>query len=94
MADRYAGRDDARDAESLEMFLAYKVSGDISLRNELVVRHTGVAEALARRFAGRGEPLEDLEQVAQFALVRGSNGSILNEGSPSSGSRSRRCWVS
>lgn len=52
------------------MFLAYKGSGDATLRNELVVRHAGVAEALARRFAGRGEPLDDLEQVAQFALVR------------------------
>jgi len=70
MSDRYTGRDDARDAESLRMFVAYKESRDVALRNELAVRHSGVAEALARRFAGRGELLEDLEQVAQFALVR------------------------
>lgn len=64
-------RDDAeRDAETLAMFERYQRSGAVSLRNELVVRHTGVAEALARRFANRGEPLEDLEQVAQFALIR------------------------
>lgn len=64
------GRDDARDAENLELFRAYRASGAVGSRNELVVRYVGVAEALARRFAGRGEPLEDLEQVARFALVR------------------------
>jgi RNA polymerase sigma-B factor len=69
-AEPYAGRDDARDAENLALFERYKRTGAVRLRNELVVRHIGVAEALARRFAGRGEPLEDLEQVARFALVR------------------------
>ena len=54
----------------MALFNRYKKSGAVRLRNELVVRHIGVAEALARRFAGRGEPLEDLEQVARFALVR------------------------
>ena len=67
-----AGRRDdaARDAENLELFRRYKTSGSVRLRNELVMRHKGVAEAMARRFAGRGEPLEDLEQVAHFALIR------------------------
>lgn len=70
-SDPAAGRDDpARDAENLELFRRYKASGSVRLRNELVVRHKGVAEAMARRFAGRGEPLEDLEQVAHFALIR------------------------
>lgn len=62
--------DGERDAENLELFVRYRASGSVKLRNELVMRHKGVAEAMARRFSGRGEPLEDLEQVAHFALIR------------------------
>jgi RNA polymerase sigma-B factor len=38
-------------------------------RDELVRRHGGLAEGLARRFRGRGE-LDDLTQVALLALVK------------------------
>lgn len=38
-------------------------------RNDLVVLAAPYACRLARRFSGRGEPREDLEQVAQLALV-------------------------
>ncbi|TXG91183.1 sigma-70 family RNA polymerase sigma factor [Rhodococcus rhodnii] len=34
-----------------------------------VQRHRPLAEALARRYAGRGQPLEDLQQVAYCGLV-------------------------
>lgn len=64
------GRDEERDAEALRLFARYRRTNAVRIRNEIVVMHLGVAEALARRFAGRGEPLEDLEQVARFALVR------------------------
>jgi RNA polymerase sigma-B factor len=37
---------------------------------ELIVLNTQVAYAIARRFQGRGVPLDDLEQVACVALVR------------------------
>lgn len=63
-------RDAAADAANLALFEQYKASGAVRLRNELVVRHQSVAEAIARRFSGRGEPLEDLTQVAHFALIR------------------------
>lgn len=62
--------DPARDAETLEMVREYRRRGTVELRNRIVERHVGVAEALARRFSGRGEPLEDLEQVAHFALIK------------------------
>lgn len=45
-------------------------TGDIELRNSLVKAHIGLAEFLARRFAHRGEPLDDLIQVASLALVK------------------------
>jgi RNA polymerase sigma-B factor len=37
--------------------------------DELVARHLGLARSLARRFANRGEALDDLVQVAMVGLV-------------------------
>ncbi|MGH3929772.1 MAG: sigma-70 family RNA polymerase sigma factor, partial [Pseudonocardiaceae bacterium] len=39
------------------------------LRDELVKGHLPVAQHIARRFAHRGEPLDDLEQVATVGLI-------------------------
>src|SRR5213079_879832 len=39
-------------------------------RDELVTAHLGLAEYLARRFANRGEPLDDLVQVASVGLLK------------------------
>jgi len=41
-----------------------------ALRDHLVNSHLGLAEYLARRFANRGEPLDDLTQVASIGLVK------------------------
>ncbi|HVA42875.1 MAG TPA: SigB/SigF/SigG family RNA polymerase sigma factor [Acidimicrobiales bacterium] len=41
-----------------------------ALRDHLVNAHLGLAEYLARRFANRGEPLDDLIQVASIGLVK------------------------
>jgi RNA polymerase sigma-B factor len=38
-------------------------------RERLILDHVGFVEALARRYADRGEPLEDLTQVGMVALV-------------------------
>lgn len=51
-------------------FTEYQRTGDRALRNELVAEHLSLAEAMARRFANRGEPLDDLEQVAMLGLVK------------------------
>lgn len=40
------------------------------LRDELVEAHLGLAEYLARRFSNRGEPLDDLVQVASVGLIK------------------------
>ncbi len=40
------------------------------MRDELVSAHLGLAEYLARRFANRGEPLDDLVQVASLGLLK------------------------
>jgi RNA polymerase sigma-B factor len=43
---------------------------DEGAREALVVRHRPLALYLARKFTGRGESLEDLEQVATLALLK------------------------
>lgn len=54
----------------LDQFREYRRSGAIPLRNALVEEHIGVADFLARRFANRGEPIDDLRQVASVGLVK------------------------
>jgi RNA polymerase sigma-B factor len=53
-----------------EQFAKYAKQRDTALRDELVSAHLGLAEYLARRFANRGEPLDDLVQVASLGLLK------------------------
>jgi RNA polymerase sigma-B factor len=43
------------------------------LIEEVVLANVGVARTMAHRYAGRGVPVEDLEQVAYLALVRAAH---------------------
>ena len=43
---------------------------DASARDRLIETHLGLAAYLARRYSDRGEPPEDLRQVASLALVK------------------------
>jgi RNA polymerase sigma-B factor len=56
--------------ELRDKFVAYAEGHDGTLRDELVAAHLGLAEYLARRFANRGEPLDDLIQVASLGLIK------------------------
>ncbi|HWJ97830.1 MAG TPA: SigB/SigF/SigG family RNA polymerase sigma factor [Acidimicrobiales bacterium] len=69
-SDRAAARGSDDAPEVTARFLAYRESGDRSIRNELVEHHRSLADALARRYAERGEPLDDLVQVALLGLVK------------------------
>jgi RNA polymerase sigma-B factor len=51
-------------------FVEYARTRDEQVRNELIEAHLGLAGHLARRFAGRGEPHDDLMQVGSMALVK------------------------
>ncbi|MGI8845702.1 MAG: SigB/SigF/SigG family RNA polymerase sigma factor [Thermoleophilaceae bacterium] len=44
--------------------------GDRSAREQLVKRHLQLVRSLARRYAGRGEALEDIEQVGAIGLLK------------------------
>ncbi len=39
-------------------------------RNAFILEHQQLARALARRYANRGEPVDDLEQVAMVGLIK------------------------
>src|SRR6202789_861331 len=60
----------ARRDELRAKFVAYAETHDSTLRDDLVAAHLGLAEYLARRFATRGEPLDDLVQVASLGLLK------------------------
>ena len=62
--------DAGRRQELREKFVAFADSRSEKLRAELIEAHLGLAEYLARRFNNRGEPLDDLIQVASMGLVK------------------------
>ena len=59
-----------RRRELREQFATYARDREPALRDELVAAHLGLAEYLARRFANRGESLDDLVQVASLGLLK------------------------
>ena len=66
-----ADTNDRSDREELRRkFEEYASTRDHVLRDELITAHMGLAEYLARRFTNRGEPLDDLVQVASLGLLK------------------------
>jgi RNA polymerase sigma-B factor len=63
------GRDTYDDLPALFARLAAEPDQADRLRNEIVTRTLPLAEHIARRFRGRGEPYDDLVQVARVGLV-------------------------
>ena len=53
-----------------ELLRRYHEDGDASAREELIERHLPLVRSLARRYAGRGEALEDIEQVGAIGLIK------------------------
>jgi RNA polymerase sigma-B factor len=51
-------------------FVEYARTRDTRLRDELVEEFVGLARHLARRFVHRGEPLDELQQVAMVGLFK------------------------
>jgi RNA polymerase sigma-B factor len=59
----------ARDAATPELFAEYARSRDPQIREQLIMAHMNLVRYLARKFANRGEPLEDLIQVGTIGLI-------------------------
>ena len=63
----------ARSAEAIHrdtqaLFREFKQTGDPKLREELVLLHQNLVRFLAKKFANRGEPLDDLIVNANLLL--------------------------
>ncbi len=56
--------------EENELLRAYHERGDLTARDRLVEANLPLARAIARRYAGRGEQLDDLVQVASIGLIK------------------------
>jgi len=62
-----AGPDDVADDA---LFREYRETGDRRVRNELIGRHRWLAIHCAKRFADKGEPLDDLVQVGMLGVLK------------------------
>ena len=62
--------DAAQRDELRRKFVEFAETRSPVTRNELIEAHLGLAEYLARRFSNRGEPLDDLTQVASVGLLK------------------------
>jgi RNA polymerase sigma-B factor len=56
--------------EIRELLCRWHEDGDRAARAELAERMLPLARSLARRYVGKGEPLDDLEQVASLGLLK------------------------
>jgi RNA polymerase sigma-B factor len=70
MGARLPKHDEPDNDEAENAFARFAASRDEDLRHQLVAEHLGLAHQLARRFANRGEDLDDLVQVASLALIK------------------------
>lgn len=65
------GADSALALDDLDAaFREFRRSGDRSIRNWLVEQHLDIARREAIRFSGRGEPTDDLLQVARLGVLK------------------------
>ncbi len=67
MTQRYRRPDKAR---TRRLLVRYHKHGDQRARKQVIQEQMPLSEFLARKFAGRGEPLDDLMQVASVGLIK------------------------
>src|SRR5215469_10512684 len=70
MSARRRTRRPLQKAEVRTLFQRLRKTGDPAAREALILAHQSLAIYLARKFADRGEPLEDIIQVAQIGLLK------------------------
>ena len=71
--------------------MLHRGDGGPAVLEELVRRFEPLARSVARRYQSRGEPLDDLIQVANMGLLKAIPSSIPAAGSRSPATRRRRC---
>jgi RNA polymerase sigma-B factor len=58
------------DLSERELLLRVRERQDAAAREELITRYLPLVKSLARRFASRGQPVEDLIQVGSIGLIK------------------------
>ena len=67
---RSPARNERARKEDRDLLRRYHEGGDTGAREQLIERHLPLVRSLARRYAGRGEALEDIEQVGAIGLIK------------------------
>ena len=67
---RRSGNPERAREQDRELLQRYHNNGDTNAREELIQRHLPLVRSLARRYAGRGEAIEDIEQVGAIGLIK------------------------
>ena len=63
-----------------ELLRRYHVEGDLAAREQLIERYMSLVRSLARRYAYRGEQLEDLIQIGSIGLIKAIDRFDINRG--------------
>lgn len=68
------------DQEVIDLLREYKATGNQRIRDRIVLQYTNLVESIARRFAGVGEPVEDLAQEGFIGLITAIEGYNADKG--------------
>ncbi len=68
------------DSNDRDLLRRYHAEGDLSAREELIERHLSLVRSLARRYAHRGEQLDDLVQIGSIGLIKAIDRFDLDRG--------------
>jgi len=63
-----------------ELLRRYHVEGDLAAREQLIEQYLSLVRSLARRYAYRGEQLEDLIQIGSIGLIKAIDRFDINRG--------------
>jgi RNA polymerase sigma-B factor len=80
MATDHRGRRRLEKKEVRALFQQFQQSRGADIREELALAHESLAAYLASRYSGRGEPLEDILQVARIGLLKAIDRYDLDRG--------------
>ncbi len=78
--DSHPERPDLAALSEHELLRRFKQYGDPAAREELILRYLPLVKSLARRFASRGQPVEDLVQVGAIGLIKAIDRFDLDRG--------------
>lgn len=68
------------DANDRELLRSYHERGDLAARERLIERYMSLVRSLARRYASRGEQLDDLTQIGAIGLIKAIDRFDLDRG--------------